>query len=75
MIREVPGRNPRVHPDAYVDFAAQVIGDVTIEEGASIWPFTVVRGDQDNYVRERAQARRADMEDPRAERGRGWSWA
>jgi carbonic anhydrase/acetyltransferase-like protein (isoleucine patch superfamily) len=33
-----------------VDAAAQVIGDVTIEEGASIWPFTVVRGDQDNYI-------------------------
>jgi carbonic anhydrase/acetyltransferase-like protein (isoleucine patch superfamily) len=33
-----------------VDIAAQVIGDVSIEAGASIWPFTVVRGDQDNYV-------------------------
>ena len=51
MIRSVPGRTPRVHPGAYVDIAAQVIGDVLIEEGASIWPFTVVRGDQDNYVK------------------------
>jgi carbonic anhydrase/acetyltransferase-like protein (isoleucine patch superfamily) len=50
VIRSVPGRTPRVHPGAYVDPAAQVIGDVVIEEGASIWPFTVVRGDQDNYV-------------------------
>jgi carbonic anhydrase/acetyltransferase-like protein (isoleucine patch superfamily) len=50
-IRSVPGRTPRVHPGAYVDPAAQVIGDVLIEEGASIWPFTVVRGDQDNYVK------------------------
>jgi len=50
MIRAVPGRTPRVHPGAYVDPAAQVIGDVTIEEGASVWPFTVLRGDQDNYV-------------------------
>jgi carbonic anhydrase/acetyltransferase-like protein (isoleucine patch superfamily) len=50
-IRSVPGRTPRVHPGAYVDPAAQVIGDVVIEEGASIWPFTVVRGDQDNYVK------------------------
>jgi carbonic anhydrase/acetyltransferase-like protein (isoleucine patch superfamily) len=39
-----------VHPEAYVDPAAQVIGDVTIEAGASVWPFTVLRGDQDNYV-------------------------
>ena len=51
MIRSVPGRTPRVHPGAYVDVAAQVIGDVEIAEGASIWPFTVVRGDQDNYVK------------------------
>ena len=51
MIRGVPGRAPRIHPDAYVDPAAQVIGDVTIEAGASVWPFTVLRGDQDNYVK------------------------
>ena len=50
MIRDVPGRSPRVDPDAYVDPAAQVIGDVTIEGGASVWPTAVLRGDQDNYV-------------------------
>ncbi len=51
MIREVPGRRPRIHPGAFVDPAAQVIGDVIIEEGASVWPLTVLRGDQDNYVK------------------------
>jgi carbonic anhydrase/acetyltransferase-like protein (isoleucine patch superfamily) len=51
VIRDVPGRTPRVHPGAYVDPAAVVIGDVTIEEGASVWPTAVLRGDQDNYVR------------------------
>ncbi len=51
MIREVPGRKPRIDPDAYVDSAAQVIGDVIIEAGASIWPGTIVRGDQDNYIK------------------------
>jgi carbonic anhydrase/acetyltransferase-like protein (isoleucine patch superfamily) len=50
VIRDVPGRKPRVDPDAYVDIAAQVIGDVTIEAGASVWPCSVLRGDQDNYV-------------------------
>src|SRR5262252_8570425 len=50
MIRSVPGRTPRVHPGAWVDPSAQVIGDVTIEEGASVWPLSVLRGDQDNYV-------------------------
>src|SRR3989441_488314 len=51
MIREDQGLTPRVHPDAYVDPQAAVIGDVTIDAGASVWPFTVLRGDQDNYVR------------------------
>ena len=50
MIRSVPGRKPKVHPDAWVDPSAQIIGDVTIEEGASVWPLTVLRGDQDNSV-------------------------
>jgi carbonic anhydrase/acetyltransferase-like protein (isoleucine patch superfamily) len=42
---------PRIHPDTWIDPAAQVIGDVIVEAGASIWPGTVVRGDQDNYVK------------------------
>jgi carbonic anhydrase/acetyltransferase-like protein (isoleucine patch superfamily) len=50
-IRSVPGRTPRVHPDAWVDPAALVIGDVELAEGVSIWPFAIVRGDQDNYIR------------------------
>jgi carbonic anhydrase/acetyltransferase-like protein (isoleucine patch superfamily) len=49
MIRPVPGRQPRIDADAYIDLAAQVIGDVRIEAGASVWPFSVLRGDQ-NYV-------------------------
>ena len=51
MIRSVPGRTPRIDPDTWIDPAAQVIGDVVIEAGASIWPGTIVRGDQDNYVK------------------------
>jgi carbonic anhydrase/acetyltransferase-like protein (isoleucine patch superfamily) len=51
VIRELPGRKPRVDPDAYVDPSAQVIGDVTVEAGASVWPGAVLRGDQDNYVK------------------------
>jgi carbonic anhydrase/acetyltransferase-like protein (isoleucine patch superfamily) len=51
VIRAVPGRGPRIHPDTWIDPSAQVIGDVIIEAGASIWPGTIVRGDQDNYVK------------------------
>jgi gamma-carbonic anhydrase len=50
MIREVPGRRPRIDPDTYIDLQAAVIGDVTIGAGSSVWPFAVLRGDQDNYV-------------------------
>jgi carbonic anhydrase/acetyltransferase-like protein (isoleucine patch superfamily) len=49
MIRSVPGRTPRVDPEAYVDPQAAVIGEVTIGAGSSVWPFAVLRGDQ-NYV-------------------------
>jgi len=50
MIREVPGRRPRIDPDTFIDPPAAVIGDVTIGAGSSVWPFAVLRGDQDNYV-------------------------
>ena len=50
MIREVPGRRPRIDPDTYIDPQAAVIGDVTIGAGSSVWPFAVLRGDQYNYV-------------------------
>ena len=36
---------PSIHGDAFVDLSVRVIGDVTIEEGASIWPMTVIRAD------------------------------
>ncbi|HEU5195818.1 MAG TPA: gamma carbonic anhydrase family protein [Methylomirabilota bacterium] len=50
-IRSAAGRTPRIHPGAWVDPAALVIGDVELAEGVSIWPFTVVRGDEGNYIR------------------------
>lgn len=42
---EFEGSVPRVHPGAYVAPTATLIGDVTIEEGASIWFGGVLRGD------------------------------
>ena len=50
MIRALPGKVPRVHPEAYVDDSAQVVGEVEIGAGSSIWPLALVRGDQ-NWVR------------------------
>lgn len=50
-VRPLAGRAPRIHPDAWVDPAALVIGDVELAEGVSVWPFTVVRGDEGQYIR------------------------
>ena len=50
MIRSFRGVQPQIHPTAYVDESAQVIGDVHLGEEASIWFNAVVRGDI-HYIR------------------------
>lgn len=45
MIRSFQGIKPSLAPGVYIDESAQVIGDVTLGEDASVWPLTVVRGD------------------------------
>jgi len=44
-IRDFEEVMPDLHPDAYVDESALVIGDVVIGRDSSVWPFTVIRGD------------------------------
>lgn len=50
MIRTFKGIVPKIHENSYVDEAALVIGDVRISNDVSIWPFTVLRGDDGNYI-------------------------
>jgi len=45
MLRPYRGRLPIVHPTAYVDASAQVIGDVQIGAESSVWMNAVIRGD------------------------------
>jgi carbonic anhydrase/acetyltransferase-like protein (isoleucine patch superfamily) len=45
MLRSFKEFSPKVHPSAYVDELAAVIGEVEIAEGASVWPGAVLRGD------------------------------
>jgi len=45
MIRSFDGYEPEIHADAYVDPSAVVIGEVTIEADASVWPNVTLRGD------------------------------
>ncbi|WP_167736474.1 antibiotic biosynthesis monooxygenase [Nocardioides sp. 1609] len=39
------GHTPRIHPSAWIAPTASVVGDVTVEEGASVWFATVLRAD------------------------------
>ena len=45
MIRPYRGIQPQIHPTAYIDPAAQVIGKVFVGARSSIWPSAVARGD------------------------------
>ncbi len=45
MIRPFRGVQPQIHPTAFIEESAQIIGDVHIGEQASVWFNAVVRGD------------------------------
>src|SRR3982750_4358077 len=45
MIRAYQGTRPQVHPTAFIEESAQVIGDVSVGEESSVWFNAVVRGD------------------------------
>jgi carbonic anhydrase/acetyltransferase-like protein (isoleucine patch superfamily) len=45
MLRPYKGRLPDVHPSAFIDQSAQVIGDVQIGDESSVWMNVVLRGD------------------------------
>jgi carbonic anhydrase/acetyltransferase-like protein (isoleucine patch superfamily) len=50
MIRQYLAARPRIHATAWVADDADVIGDVEVGPGASVWFQTVIRGDV-SYVR------------------------
>lgn len=50
MIRPYRGTLPTIHPTAFIDDSAQVIGDTHIGAESSVWMQTVIRGDV-NYIR------------------------
>jgi carbonic anhydrase/acetyltransferase-like protein (isoleucine patch superfamily) len=59
MLRAYRSISPRVHPTAFIDDSAQVIGDVEIGEASSVWMNVVVRGDV-NSIR---IGRRSNLQD------------
>ncbi len=50
MIRSFDGHEPEIADSAYVDESAVVVGEVTIEADASVWPGAVLRGDHGRIV-------------------------
>ena len=45
MILSFEGKFPRLHPSVFVAPSAEIIGDVEIGEGSSVWFGAVIRGD------------------------------
>lgn len=56
LITPYKGVCPRIHPEAYVDISARIIGNVEIKEGVSIWPMAVLRADSAAICVERRSA-------------------
>ncbi|NIS30255.1 MAG: gamma carbonic anhydrase family protein, partial [Actinobacteria bacterium] len=50
MLQSVDGAAPTIHETAYVHPEATLIGDVTLEAEASVWPGVVLRGDEASIV-------------------------
>ena len=60
MLRAYRSIHPTVHPSAFVDVSAQVIGDVHLGPESSVWMNVVVRGDV-NYIRIGARTNIQDL--------------
>ena len=55
FVYEYEGRRPSIAADAFIAATATIVGDVTVEAGASVWYGAVIRADDGPIViRERA---------------------
>ena len=43
-------KSPVIHPTAYVNPLAIIMGDVTVGENTSIWPHCILRGDMEKII-------------------------
>lgn len=50
MIKSLKDKSPKIHEKAFVAETADVLGDVTIGEGTSIWYGAVARGDMNQIT-------------------------
>ncbi len=63
------GLRPRIHPTAFVAPTATLVGDVIVEEGASVWYGAVIRADYAPVIVRRARQRAGQRGDARARPG------
>ena len=50
LVGSLPGREPRIHPEAWVAPDAVVVGSVTLGRAASVWYGCVLRADEDEII-------------------------
>lgn len=50
MIKDLKDKKTNIHPKAFVAETADVLGDVTIDEGSSMWYGSVARGDMSHII-------------------------
>jgi carbonic anhydrase/acetyltransferase-like protein (isoleucine patch superfamily) len=50
LVGSLPGREPRIHPEAWVAPGAVVVGSVTLGRAASVWYGSVLRADEDEII-------------------------
>lgn len=50
LITPFAGVHPCIGPDVWIDPSARLIGNVEIKAGASIWPGTVLRADDEKII-------------------------
>ncbi len=49
-ITSFDGHSPKLADDVFVDRSARIIGRVTLEAGANVWPGAVLRADEEEIV-------------------------
>src|SRR3984885_9194504 len=50
LVGSLPGREPRIHPEAWVAPGAVIVGSVTLGRASSVWYGSVLRADEDEIV-------------------------
>ena len=56
LISPFNNKHPLIHPDAFIDLSARIIGAVIIEERVSIWPMVVRRADSESICIKKGSA-------------------